>query len=167
MVDRMESSPRESVRLGIIGVGNCASSLVQGLWFYRNVGANGPVPGLMNPELGGYGVRNIEISTAFDVSASKAGRDVADAILAAPNNTERFAKVPATNVPVRRGRTLDGLGRYLRDEIKESQEPEANVTEILQETGTNVVVSYLPVGSQRATEWYAERALEARCAFVN
>jgi myo-inositol-1-phosphate synthase len=163
----MECYSRETVRVGIVGVGNCASSFVQGLSYYKDAGSNEPVPGLMNPELGGYYVSDIAISAAFDVSASKVGRDVADAIVAKPNNTQRFAQVPPTSIPVRRGRTLDGLGRYLRDSITESDEPETDVTEVLQETGTNVLISYLPVGSQRATEWYAERALEAGCAFVN
>jgi myo-inositol-1-phosphate synthase len=163
----METSPRDPVRVGIVGVGNCASSFVQGLSYYRNVGNNEPAPGLMNSQLGDYHVSDIEISAAFDVSASKVGRDLADAIVAKPNNTHQFARVPPTKVRVRRGRTLDGLGRYLRDAIEESAEPEADVGRVLQETGTNVLVSYLPVGSQRATEWYAERALEARCAFVN
>src|SRR3712207_1203259 len=125
------------------------------------------VPGLMNIELGGYHVGDVEVSAAFDVSAAKAGRDVSEAIFARPNNTHRFAPVPATGVIVRRGKTLDGLGKYLRDEIDESGEDEADVAEILQTSKTDVVVSYLPVGSQRATEWYAERALEAGCAFVN
>jgi len=163
----METSPRDPVRVGIVGVGNCASSFVQGLSYYRNVGNNEPAPGLMNSQLGDYHVSDIEISAAFDVSASKVGRDLADAIVAKPNNTHQFARVPPTKVRVRRGRTLDGLGRYLRDAIEESAEPEVDVGRVLQETGTNVLVSYLPVGSQRATEWYAERALEARCAFVN
>jgi myo-inositol-1-phosphate synthase len=121
----------------------------------------------MNCELGGYRVGDIEISSAFDVSANKVGRDVAEAILAQPNNTHCFANVPATHVRVQRGPTLDGLGRYLRDQIQESREREVDVSEVLQATGTHVVVSYLPVGSQQATEWYAERALEAGCAFVN
>jgi myo-inositol-1-phosphate synthase len=163
----METSSRDPVRVGIVGIGNCASSFVQGLSYYRNIGNNEPAPGLMNSELGGYHVSNIEISAAFDVSASKVGRDLANAIVATPNNTHQFAQVSPTNVRVRRGRTLDGLGRYLRDAIEESGEQEADVGRVLQETGTNVLVSYLPVGSQRATEWYAERALEARCAFVN
>jgi myo-inositol-1-phosphate synthase len=163
----MEISTRDPVRVGIVGVGNCASSFVQGLSYYGNAAANEPVPGLMNCELGGYRVGDIEISSAFDVSAHKVGRDVAEAILAQPNNTRRFANVPATNVRVQRGPTLDGLGRYLRDQIEESPEREVNVSEILQATGTHIVVSYLPVGSQQATEWYAERALEAGCAFIN
>ena len=155
------------VRVGIVGVGNCASSFVQGLSYYRDAKGNEPVPGLMNVELGGYHIGDIEIASAFDVNATKVGRDVSEAIFAEPNNTQRFAPVPMSGIAVNRGRTLDGLGKYLRDEIDESPEEEANVTEILRRSGTDVLVSYLPVGSQRATEWYAERALEAGCAFVN
>jgi myo-inositol-1-phosphate synthase len=157
----METSTRGPARVGIIGVGNCASSFVQGLSYYRDAVANEPVPGLMNCELGGYHVGDVEISSAFDVSIHKVGRDVAEAILGKPNNTHRFANVPETHVPVQRGPTLDGLGRYLREEIEESPERDVDVSEILRATRTNVVVSYLPVGSQQATEWYAERAIEA------
>jgi myo-inositol-1-phosphate synthase len=155
------------VRVGIVGVGNCASSFVQGLSYYQDAKGNEPVPGLMNVELGGYHIGDIEIASAFDVNATKVGRDVSEAIFAEPNNTQRFAPVPMSGIAVSRGRTLDGLGKFLRDEIDESPEEEANVTEILRRSGTDVLVSYLPVGSQRATEWYAERALEAGCAFVN
>lgn len=155
------------VRVGIVGVGNCASSFVQGLSYYREANGNEPVPGLMNVELGGYHIGDVEISAAFDVNAAKVGRDVSEAIFAAPNNTHRFSSVPESGVVVHRGRTLDGLGKYLRDETEESAEEEANVTEILRRSRTDVLVSYLPVGSQKATEWYAERALEAGCAFVN
>jgi myo-inositol-1-phosphate synthase len=166
---KMEASVshRSAVRVGIVGVGNCASSLVQGLHYYRRARANEPVPGLMNSDVGGYRVSDIEISAAFDVNASKVGRDVSEAVFASPNNTKKFAKVPRCGVRVMRGRTLDGLGRYLREEIEESDEAEADITEVLGNTRTNVLVSYLPVGSQRATEWYAERALESGCAFVN
>jgi myo-inositol-1-phosphate synthase len=155
------------VRVGIVGVGNCASSFVQGLSYYRDARTNEPVPGLMNAAVGGYHVGDIEISAAFDVNASKVGHDVSDAIFAQPNNTHRFAKVSPLGVRVERGRTLDGLGRYLRDEIGEADEPEADVSDVLQRTQTDVMVSYLPVGAQQATEWYAERALDAGCAFVN
>jgi myo-inositol-1-phosphate synthase len=117
--------------------------------------------------VGGYHIRDVEISSAFDVHARKVGCDVADAIWAEPNNTFRFADVKRTGVRVERGRTLDSLGRYMRDEIEESEEPEANVSDILVKTRTDVLVSYLPVGSQKATEWYAERALEAGCGFIN
>jgi myo-inositol-1-phosphate synthase len=158
---------RRSVRVGIIGVGNCASSFVQGLSYYRDANANEPVPGLMNVELGGYHVGDVEIASAFDIAAAKVGRDLAQAIVAPPNNTQRFADVPETGIVVQRGRTLDGLGKYLRDQIPESDEPEADVARVLADSRTDVVVSYLPVGSQEATEYYAERALEAGCAFVN
>src|SRR4051812_29910208 len=158
---------RRKLRVGIVGVGNCASSFVQGLSYYGEAKANEPVPGLMNVELGGYHVGDIEISAAFDVGAAKVGRDVSQAIFAPLNNTHRFATVPETGIVVRRGKTLDGLGKYLREEIEESEEPEADVAGELERSRTDVVVSYLPVGSQRATEYYAERALEAGCAFVN
>ena len=164
---KASASRPEKIRVGLVGVGNCASSFVQGLSFYRDAHANEPVPGLMNVEVGGYHVGDIEIASAFDVSAAKVGRDVAKAIYAKPNNTHRFAKIPPTGVIVQRGRTLDGLGRYLRESIEESDAPEADVGDVLERTRTNVLVSYLPVGSQRATEWYAERALQAGCAFVN
>ena len=155
------------LRVGIVGVGNCASSFVQGLTYYGEAKANEPVPGLMNVELGGYHVGDVEVASAFDVSAEKVGRDVAEAVFTPPNNTQKFSAVPKTGVTVRRGKTLDGLGKYLREEIAESPEDEANVAEILDSSRTDVLVSYLPVGSQKATEYYAEQALEAGCAFVN
>jgi myo-inositol-1-phosphate synthase len=155
------------VRVGIVGVGNCASSFVQGLSYYRDARGNEPIPGLMNVEIGGYHVSDVEVSAAFDVNASKVGRDVSEAIFAQPNNTQRFSAVPPSGIVVNRGKTLDGLGKYLKDVVEESPDDEANVTEILRESKTDVLVSYLPVGSQKATEWYAERALEAGCAFVN
>ena len=155
------------LRVGIVGVGNCASSFVQGLAHYSGARSNEPAPGLMNADVGGYHVEDIEIACAFDVSAAKVGRDVAEAILAAPNNTERFAQVPGTGVRVERGPTLDGLGLYLRREIEEAEAAPVDVTAMLERTRTDVLVSYLPVGSQAATEFYAERALEAGCAFVN
>jgi myo-inositol-1-phosphate synthase len=155
------------VRVGLVGVGNCASSFVQGLTFYREATGNKPAPGLSRANIGGYSIADIEIASAFDVSASKVGRDVAEAIFARPNNTQRFAAVSATGVIVQRGPTLDGVGQYLRDVIDESPAPPARVAPILRATGTDVVVCYLPVGSQKAVEHYAEQALEAGCAFVN
>jgi myo-inositol-1-phosphate synthase len=155
------------VRVGIVGIGNCASSFVQGLSYYRDANGNEPVPGLMNVEIGDYHISDVEVSAAFDVNARKVGRDVSEAIFEEPNNTQRFATVPKSGVVVHRGKTLDGLGKYLRDEIDESPEDQADITDILRQSKTDVLVSYLPVGSQRATEWYAERALEAGCAFVN
>ncbi len=159
--------PSRELRVGIVGVGNCASSLVQGVSYYRNAKGNEPVPGLMHVELGGYHVKDIAFSSAFDVAASKVGHDLSDAIFGAPNNTQTFASVAPTGVKVRRGPTLDGIGEYLKDIVVESSEAPNDVTEILKETQTQVLVSYLPVGSQKAAEFYAERALEAGCAFVN
>src|ERR1700712_1273615 len=160
------SSPRK-VRIAIVGVGNCASSLVQGLSYYREAKSNEPVAGLMNANVGGYHVGDIEVSAAFDVNAEKVGKELADAIWGPPNNTHRFAEVAPTGVTVLRGRTLDGIGQYLRDDIELSDEEEADVTSALTRSQTDVLVSYLPVGSQKATEGYAERALEAGCGFVN
>ena len=157
----------KQLRIGIVGVGNCASSLVQGLEFYKHASSNAPVPGLMNVEVGGYHVGDVVPVAAFDVSNAKVGRDLADALLAAPNNTERFAAVKPTGVRVERGPTLDGLGRYLRDVIVESEEAPADVAAVLKEKRVDVLVCYLPVGSQKAAEYYAERALEAGCGFVN
>jgi myo-inositol-1-phosphate synthase len=158
---------RRRVRVGIVGVGNCASSFVQGLTHYRDAKANEPVPGLMNVDLGGYHVGDIEIASAFDVNAGKVGRDVAEAIWAAPNNTHRFSTVERTGVTVHRGPVLDGIGQYLQDDVPISPEPEADVADVLMKSRTDVVVSYLPVGSQKATEWYAAQAIEAGCGFVN
>jgi myo-inositol-1-phosphate synthase len=158
------------VRVGIVGVGNCASSFVQGLSYYAEDGlADDPagIPGLMSPRVGPYAVNDVEIASAFDVTVDKVGRDVAEAINARPNNTLRFAEVPATGVQVQRGPTLDGLGKYLSQGLEESDLPAVDVTEALRRSRTQVLVSYLPVGSQRAAEWYATRALEAGCAFVN
>ena len=156
-----------SVRVGIVCAGNCASSFVQGLQYYRDARDETPIPGLMSNSVGRYRPRDIAITSAFDVHAGKVGRDVSEALLSEPNNTRIFADVPPTGVTVARGPTLDGIGEYLREDIIESDAPVADVAEILRRTGTEILVSYLPVGSQRATEWYATRALEAGCAFVN
>ena len=156
-----------TVRVGIVGAGNCASSLVQGLTYYRDAPPSEAIPGLMNASVGRYHVRDIEISSAFDVHAGKVGRDLAEALLCEPNNTRLFARVPPTGVTVERGPTLDGIGTQLREDVIESDLPEADVAGILRRTQTDVLVSYLPVGSQRASEWYAMRALEAGCAYVN
>jgi len=163
----MDSSSSHAVRVGIVGVGNCASSFIQGLTYYSDARGNEPMPGLMNADLGGYHVSDVEISAAFDINTAKVGLDVAEAIYAEPNNTIRFAGVKRTGVIVERGPTFDGLGRYLRDDIEESDRPEVDVGERLARTRTDVVICYLPVGSQRATEWYAAQALEAGCGFVN
>ncbi|WP_149536540.1 inositol-3-phosphate synthase [Siccirubricoccus phaeus] len=157
----------KAVRVALIGIGNCASSFVQGLSYYRDTPPGAAVPGLMHSELGGYRIADIELSAAFDVHAGKVGRDVSEAIFAAPNNTQRFSAVPPLGVPVQRGPTLDGLGRHLREEVEEAEAPVCNVAEVLERSRTDIVVSYLPVGSQAATEWYAAQALRAGCAFVN
>jgi myo-inositol-1-phosphate synthase len=156
-----------TARVAIVGVGNCASALVQGIEFYRWAPAGERVPGLMHVELGGYHVRDIEVVAAFDVAAAKVGRDLGEAVLAPPNNTLRIAEVPPLGVPVRRGESPDGLGRYLAGEVPESPEPPVDVGRVLRETGTEIVVSFLPVGSEAATKHYVEQALAARCAFVN
>lgn len=155
------------MRVGIVGVGNCASSFVQGLTYYRNAKSNEPVPGLMNVDLGGYHISDIQIASAFDVNADKVGHDVADAIFTRPNNTHRFAEVAPTGVTVQRGPVLDGIGRYLKDDVPIAAVPEADVSEALASSRTDVLVSYLPVGAQQASEWYAARALEAGCGYVN
>jgi len=158
---------RKKIRIGIVGVGNCASSLVQGIHYYRGIKDNEPVPGLMHVQLGGYRPEDIEVASAFDVADSKVGSDVADAIFAGPNNTMRFCAVPPTGVSVQRGPTLDGIGKYLRGPIQESSAEPVDVAAALRDSGTEVLVSYLPVGSEEATAWYAEQALAADCAFVN
>ena len=157
----------EKVRVAIVGVGNCASSFVQGVEHYRHADPNDSVPGLMNVDLGGYHVGDVEFSAAFDIDADKVGRDLSEAIWAGQNNTIRFAEVPQLGVPVHRGMTHDGLGRYLKEKITKAPGETADIAEILRETKTDVVVSYLPVGSELATKWYVEQVLEAGCAFVN
>ena len=154
------------IRTALVGVGNCASSLVQGVEFYRNC-ADDHVPGLMHPDLGGYRVGDIEFVAAFDVGGSKVGRDLARAIFAEPNNTEQFAQVPDTGVVVARGPTLDGIGLYLRDIVEESTTAPCDVAAALRQARAEILVSYLPVGSDEATDFYAEAALSAGCAFIN
>ncbi len=164
----MEMERRDrKIRVAIIGVGNCASALVQGVQFYENAPEDEDVPGLMHVNLGGYHVRDIEFSAAFDVDRNKVGVDLSEAVFAEPNNTIRFSEVPDLDVPVHRGKTLDGIGQYLKEKVVESPGSESNVADILRETRTDVVVSYLPVGSEEATQWYVEQALEAGCGFVN
>src|SRR5687768_13559774 len=157
----------DTVNVGIIGAGNCASSFVQGLHYYRDAADDEEIPGLMHPRVGPYHVSDIRVTSAFDITAHKVGKDLSEALLAHPNNTRVFTKLPKLGVQVHRGRRLDGIRRYLEDDLIESDEHEADVVKVLRESGTQVLVSYLPVGSQRATEWYALRALEAGCAFVN
>jgi len=153
--------------VAIIGVGNCASSLVQGVHYYRDAPADGFIPGLMHPVLGGYHVGDIEFSAAFDIDERKVDHDLSEAIGAAPNNTVTFAEVPRLGVPVHRGMTHDGLGTYLSHMITKAPGSTADIVGILRDTRTDVVVNYLPVGSEMATKWYVEQILEAGCAFVN
>lgn len=155
------------VRVAIIGVGNCASSLVQGVEFYKNAADNDTVPGLMHVRLGDYHVGDIEFSAAFDIDANKVGKDLSEAIFTPPNNTYKFADVPHLGVPVHRGMTHDGLGRYLSQVIHKAPGSTDDIVGILRDTHTDVVVSYLPVGSEMATKWYVEQILDAGCAFVN
>jgi myo-inositol-1-phosphate synthase len=156
-----------NIRMAIAGVGNCASSLVQGLTFYRRARGNVAIPGLMHVELGGYALADIQVVAAFDIAQGKVGRDVAEAILCEPNNTHVFARVPKIGVEVQRGPTMDGLGHYLREMVEESDAPSVNVAEVLRRTESEVLVCYLPVGAEQATRWYAQEALAAGCAFVN
>jgi myo-inositol-1-phosphate synthase len=161
------SHDHKKIRVAIIGVGNCASSLVQGVEFYKSASEEDFVPGLMHVNLGGYHVRGIEFSAAFDINETKVGQDLSDAVFAEPNNTIKFSDVPNLGVPVHRGMTHDGLGKYLKQVIKKSRGSTDDIIGILKKTRTDVVVSYLPVGSEMATKWYVEQILEAGCAFVN
>jgi myo-inositol-1-phosphate synthase len=155
------------IRVAIIGVGNCASSLVQGVHYYRNAKAGDDIPGIMHVDLGGYHLSDLEFVAAFDVDKNKVGKDLADAIYAKPNNTYRFADVPKTGVKVSRGMTLDGLGKYLSQVITKAPGETDDIVGILKDRKVDVVVSYLPVGSEDATRWYVEQVLQAGCAFVN
>jgi myo-inositol-1-phosphate synthase len=159
---------RDKVRVAIVGVGNCASAFVQGVHYYRDADPSRDVPGLMHVDLGGYHVRDIEFTAAFDIDSKKVGKDLGEAIWAGQNNTMKFAKVPKKlGVPVHRGMTHDGLGKYLKEKIVKAPGETADIVQILKDTHTDVVVSYLPVGSEQATKWYVEQVLEAGCGFVN
>jgi myo-inositol-1-phosphate synthase len=160
-------SENKKVRVAIIGVGNCASSLVQGVHFYRDVHEDDDVPGLMHINLGGYHVHDIEFTAAFDVVTTKVDKDLSEAIFAFPNNTYKFAEVPYLNVPVSRGMTHDGIGKYLSQIVDKATGPTADIVGILKDTKTDVVINYLPVGSEMATKWYVEQVLDAGCGFVN
>jgi len=158
----------DKVRVAIVGVGNCANSFVQGVHHYRDADPKVQVPGLMHVDLGGYHVSDIEFTAAFDIDSKKVGLDLGEAIWAGENNTIKFAEVPTRlGVPVHRGMTHDGLGKYLKQKIEKAPGETADIVEILKSTHTDVVVSYLPVGSEQATKWYVEQVLEAGCGFVN
>jgi len=158
---------KDKVRVAIIGVGNCANSLLQGVEYYKDADPSGFVPGLMHVDLGGYHISDIEFTAAFDVVKGKVGVDLAEAMWAYPNDTIKFADVPKTGITVSRGMTHDGIGKYLAEIVEKAPGETADIVKILRETGTDVVVNYLPVGSEMAAKWYAEQILEAGCAMVN
>ncbi|MDQ2797935.1 MAG: inositol-3-phosphate synthase [Actinomycetota bacterium] len=163
-----ERHQSDKVRVAIVGVGNCASAFVQGVQHYRDADPGQDVPGLMHVDLGGYHVSDIEFTAAFDIDAAKVGLDLGEAIWSGQNNTIKFAEVPTrTGVQVHRGMTHDGLGKYLKQRIEKAPGETADIVGILRDTHTDVVVSYLPVGSEQATKWYVEQILEAGCGFVN
>ncbi len=157
----------KKVRVAIIGVGNCSSSLVQGVEYYRNAAADEFVPGLMHVVLGGYHISDIEFSAAIDIDKNKVGKDLSEAIFTKPNNTFKFSDVPKKGVKVSRGMTHDGLGKYLSEIIEKAPGPTEDIVGLLKDTKTDVVVNFLPVGSEEATKWYVEQILEAGCGFVN
>ena len=157
----------DRVRVALVGVGNCANSLLQGVEYYKDSPDDQFVPGLMHVNLGGYHIRDIEFTAAFDVTADKVGKDLSEAIWAHPNDTIKFAEVPTTGIEVSRGMTHDGLGKYISEVVTKAPGETADVVKILRDTKTDVVVNYLPVGSDAATKWYAEQVLEAGCAMVN
>ena len=158
---------KDKVRVAIIGVGNCANSLLQGVEYYKDAKSESTVPGLMHVDLGGYHISDIEFTAAFDVVKGKVGEDLSEAIWAHPNDTIKFADVPKTGVTVSRGMTHDGIGKYLSQVVEKAAGETADIVKLLRETGTDVVVNYLPVGSEAATKWYTEKILEAGCAMVN
>ncbi|MFC1908324.1 inositol-3-phosphate synthase [Chloroflexota bacterium] len=155
------------INVAIIGVGNCASSLVQGVHYYRNAKETEFVPGLMHVGLGGYHISDIDFVAAFDIDKNKVGKDLAQAIYTEPNNTFKFCDVPTTGVKVQRGMTHDGLGKYLSQIIEKAPGPTADIVKILKDTKTDVVINYLPVGSEEATKWYIEQVLAAGCGLIN
>jgi len=158
---------RKKVRVAIIGVGNCASSLVQGVQYYKKAPKDEVIPGIMHADIGGYHLGDIEFTIGIDVNAAKVGKDLSEAIFAEPNNTYKFSDVPHLNVPVVRGMTHDGLGKYITGLFEKAPGPTADIVNLLRETKTDVVINFLPVGSEMATKWYVEQVIEAGCAFVN
>ena len=156
-----------NINVAIIGVGNCASSLIQGVYYYKKAKETSFVPGLMHVNLGGYHISDINFVAAFDIDKNKVGKDLAEAIFTPPNNTFKFTEVPSTGVKIQRGMTHDGLGKYLSQMIEKAPGSTVDIVKILKETQTNVVLNYLPVGSEEATKWYIEQVLAAGCGFVN
>jgi len=157
----------DEVRVAIVGVGNCASSFIQGVEYYKDADSSDFVPGLMHVDLGGYHVGDVKFTAAFDIDVDKVGKDLSEAIWRGQNNTLKFSDVPNLDVPVQRGMTHDGLGKYLKEKIQKAPGETADIASILRETKTDVVVSYLPVGAEQATKWYVEQAIAAGCGFVN
>jgi myo-inositol-1-phosphate synthase len=157
----------EPINVAIVGVGNCASSLVQGVHYYKDAKEDEFIPGLMHVNLGGYHISDINFVAAFDIDKNKVGKDLAEAIFTKPNNTIKFSDVPKTGVGVDRGMTHDGLGKYLSQIITKAPGPTVNIVDVLKKTGTDVVLNYLPVGSEEATKWYVEQVLTAGCGFIN
>ena len=155
------------INVAIIGVGNCASSLVQGIHKYREIPEDETIPGLMHPRIGGYEIGDINIVAAFDIDAKKVGKDLSEAVFAKPNNTIKFAEVPQTGVTVERGMTHDSIGKYVADIVEKAPGSTVDVAAVLKERECDVVISYLPVGSENATKWYVEQILNAGCGFVN
>jgi len=155
------------INVAIVGVGNCASSLIQGVHYYKNANENEFVPGLMHVNLGGYHISDINFVAAFDIDKNKVGKDLAKAIFTTPNNTFKFCEVPSTGVKVERGMTHDGLGKYLSQMIQKAPGSTADIVKILKETKTDVVINYLPVGSEEASKWYIEQVLAAGCGLIN
>ncbi len=155
------------INVAIIGVGNCASSLVQGVEYYKNAEEGDVIPGLMHPVLAGYHIRDINFTAAFDVDADKVGKDLSEAIFSGQNNTFKFTDVPPSGVTVQRGMTHDGIGKYLSQVITKAPGETADIVKVLKDTDTHVVINYLPVGSEEATKWYVEQVLQAGCAFIN
>src|SRR5213596_2209414 len=162
-----KARPDDRVRVALVGVGNCANSLLQGVEYYKDADPGAVLPGLMHVDLGGYHVHDIEFTAAFDVTTDKVGKDLSEAIWANPNDTIKFAEVPKTGIKVSRGMTHDGLGKYISEVVTKAPGETDDVVGILRDTKTDVVVNYLPVGSDAATKWYAEQVLEAGCAMVN
>src|SRR6266576_5897790 len=158
---------RDEVRVAVVGVGNCASSFIQGVQYYKDADPNEFVPGLMHVDLGGYHVSDVKFSAAFDIDADKVGKDLSKAIWSGQNNTIKFADVPDLGVEVHRGMTHDGLGKYLKQKIEKAPGQTDNVVGIRQDTKADVLVCYLPVGSEQATKWYVEMAIKAGVGFVN
>ncbi len=161
------SKSKGQINVAIIGVGNCASSLVQGVTFYREARENEQIPGLMHVNLGGYHISDINFVAAFDIDVNKVGKDLSEAVFAPPNNTLQFSEVPRQSVRVSRGMTHDGVGKYLQDVVRKAPGSTVDIVGVLKDTQTDVVINYLPVGSEEATKWYVEQVLTAGCAFVN